>query len=284
MNRFVWLASYPKSGNTWFRVFLTNFLRDGDVPVNINDLADAPMASARAPFDTAVGYDSSNLRPDEIERLRPEVYLHLARQATEPIYCKIHDAFTALPDGRTLVPSKATRCAVYFVRNPLDVCVSFAQHAGHADFARTIREMADPEFCVSTSDGAQLPQRLFTWSEHVASWTERPDFSVKLIRYEDMNLKPEETFAAAVRFLGLPDDPVRVRKAMAFSGFEEMRRQEERGGFAEKPPGAKTFFRQGGVGSWRGVLSAAQVQRVIADHREVMMRMGYLTPAGEPVF
>lgn len=287
MNRLVWLASYPKSGNTWFRVFLSNFLRDADTPVGINQLGDGPMASERAAFDAAVGYDSSEMRADEIERLRPEVYLHQARTATETIYCKVHDACTRLPDGRPLIPPAATQCALYFVRNPLDICVSFAHHAGHEEFDRIIRRMADPThalFADHQHELNQLPQKLLTWSGHVSSWTEAPGIRVRTVRYEDLKLKAEETFAAAVRFIGLSDDPERVQKAIAFSRFEELRRQEEASGFAEKQPQAQAFFRRGEIGSWRGVLSPAQAQRVIDDHREVMARMGYLSPAGEPVF
>lgn len=287
MNRFVWLASYPKSGNTWFRVFLTNFLRDGDAPVSINDLADAPIASARAAFDLAVGYDSSEMLADEIERLRPEVYLHRARQAHEPIYCKIHDACTVLPDGRALVPPAATQCAIYIVRNPLDVGVSLAHHFGHGDIERVIREMADPAhalFATKAREMNQLRQKLLTWSGHVRSWVDAPEMRVHVVRYEDMKLKSEETFASALRFLGLPDDAARVRKAIAFSRFDELRRQEEASGFSEKLLQAKAFFRQGEVGSWREVLTSEQVRHLIAEHRTVMTQLGYLTPAGELTF
>ncbi|MEJ2083836.1 MAG: sulfotransferase, partial [Acidobacteriota bacterium] len=38
MTGIVWLASYPKSGNTWLRAFLMNFLDPGKRPVDINQL------------------------------------------------------------------------------------------------------------------------------------------------------------------------------------------------------------------------------------------------------
>ena len=43
----VWLASYPKSGNTWTRAFLTAYLGDEDQAVDINDLEGGPIASSR---------------------------------------------------------------------------------------------------------------------------------------------------------------------------------------------------------------------------------------------
>jgi hypothetical protein len=69
-----WLASYPKSGSTWFRVFHANLVRDGDEPVSINELDDTLHAGSRALFDETTGVEASDLTADEIDRLRPRVY------------------------------------------------------------------------------------------------------------------------------------------------------------------------------------------------------------------
>jgi hypothetical protein len=293
MNGIVWLASYPKSGNTWFRAFLTNFLRDGEEPAKINALGGGPIASARGPFDDAVGYDSGELTFDETDRLRPEVYLHLA-QRTPPEggvagarFCKVHDAYTFLPDGRPLFPPEATRSALHFVRNPLDVCVSSAHHSGHERYDRVVKDMGDPARCLAAADAAesnQLRQRLLTWSGHALSWADAPGIRVLTLRYEDMIARPEETFGAAVRFVGLPDDAARVKKAIAFSRFEELKKQEEAHGFYEKMARAKVFFRRGETGAWRGALTPEQSAKLIADHAAAMRRFGYLDDQGEPVF
>lgn len=55
-----------------------------------------------------------------------------------------------------------------------------------------------------------------------------------------------------------------------------MARQEASIGFKEKPPQAERFFRRGKAGTWREVLTSAQVNAVIASHAPMMMRMGYL--------
>ncbi len=74
------------------------------------------------------------------------------------------------------------------------------------------------------------------------------------------------------------------RNAADFSSFERVHAQEAENGYAGKPERAASFFRKGEAGSWRGVLAAEQVEGIIADHREVMERFGYLDAAGEPVF
>lgn len=287
MPRIVWLASYPKSGNTWFRTFLTNFLRDAPQPASINDLDGGHIASARAPFDAAVGYDSGELTPDEVDALRPEVYLHLAHKAKDTLYCKCHDAYTFLPDGRPLLPPAATQAALYFIRNPLDVAVSYAAHGGSTDYERAVKLLGKPDACVAVSDATepnQLRQRLLSWSRHVTSWATAPGIPVQVIRFEDMKLTPKATFTAAVRFLGLPADPARISKAIQFSRFEELQQQERASGFQERLPKATAFFRKGTTGSWREALTPEQAARVIADHADVMRQYGYLDAAGQPVY
>jgi hypothetical protein len=286
MNGIVWLASYPKSGNTWFRVFLTNLLRDAETPANINDLERTPIASARAVFDNRVGIEASDLTADEIDRLRPELYCHLAENAEGPLFMKIHDAYTAVTDDIPLIPAEATGCALYFIRNPLDVAVSFAHHSGW-EYAAAVSRLAKETLAFSGRPDrldTQLRQKLLSWTSHVLSWVDSPPFPVHVLRYEDMKMQPVETFTGAIRFAGLSHTESQVRKALEFSSFDVVREQEEAEGFHEKSPVAGRFFRKGEVGSWREELNEEQAERIVRDHREVMRRFGYLDEDGKIVF
>jgi aryl sulfotransferase len=282
----VWLASYPKSGNTWLRVFLTNLERHAGARASINDLDYVSASGARAHFDEAVGYKATELTHDEVDLLRPDVYEYERRVRDETFYCKVHDAFVTLPDGRPLFPPPPSSFgAVYLIRNPLDVCVSFAHHLGVEDLDAMIGSMADRAFAFADcprDPGPQLRQRLLTWSEHVRSWVDASEMPVHVMRYEDMRRRPLETFSACAEFLGLPHDPERIGCALENSSFEDLREEETRGGFKEAPS-ARPFFREGRVGSWRGRLTPRQANRIVRDHRDVMRRFGYLTDADEPV-
>jgi hypothetical protein len=282
----VWLASYPKSGNTWFRIFLTNLLRGGEIPADINELERTPIAGARDVFDEDVGFEASDLTADEIDRLRPEFYVHLAENAAEPLYMKIHDAYTCLEDARPLIPEKATHCALYFIRNPLDVAVSFAHHSGW-DCATSVVKMADNAFAFNSNPDRlhhQLRQKLLSWSNHVLSWMDQAPFPVCEIRYEDMKSQSLEVFTKAVRFIGLDHTREQIQKAIDFSSFDVVRQQEEAAGFHEKSPASCRFFRKGEVGSWRDELDENQARRIVQDHGEVMRRLGYLDAEGKIVF
>ncbi len=286
MKKIIWLASYPKSGNTWFRIFLANLLNGGDDPADINALEQAPNASARRIFDENMGFASSDLSAEEIDRLRPDLYRWLSENYDAPLCMKIHDAYTHLPDGTPLIPTEATFGALYFIRNPLDVVVSFAIHSGW-NYDRTLENMSDGSFSFSETPNrlnTQLRQKLFTWSGHVASWVDNAPFPVCVMRYEDMKTNPLETFEKAVRFMELPHTTKDIEKALDHCAFETLQKQEASKGFKEKSPSAPCFFRKGSFGSWRDELNLGQAQRVVEDHRIIMRRFGYLDQNGDIVY
>jgi aryl sulfotransferase len=278
MSRIVWLASYPKSGNTWLRVFLANFQSDNGTPADINNLKDRGISSDRQMVDEALGVKCSDLTPEEVDRYRPAVYRRLASRSEEPLYIKTHDAYILNSEGEPLIPSDATGSAVYLVRNPLDVSVSFARYT-----AKTIDETIDRmgRETAGLSDRHdrlhfQLRQRLLSWSQHVLSWLDQSAIRLHVMRYEDMCRQPVEIFAGAMRFLGLEDNLERVRRAASFSSFEGLRQQELDHGFKGKPLAAASFFRSGRAGGWHEALTRNQVERLVHDHGPVMRRLGYL--------
>jgi hypothetical protein len=269
----VWLASYPKSGNTWLRAIFANYRREKEGPADINRLG-SPIASRRHEFDEITGVEASDLTMDEIDSLRPAVYRHLAAHARDPLPQKIHDAYTP-----ALIPTDATRGAIYIIRNPLDVAVSYANHLG-ISVDRTIAWMRDETYTLAGGRRHlpnQLRQRLRSWSGHALSWLDQSAFPAHVMRYEDMSLRPSETFAAALDFAGLSPDIARLERAIENSSFEKLRQQEETHGFDERPSTTAVFFRQGKPGGWRDALEAPQVEKIVQDHAEVMRRFGYLS-------
>jgi len=278
VSQIVWLVSYPKSGNTWLRAFLANLLADNDTPADINNLNVGGIASNRRIADEALGLECSDLTPEEIERYRPEVYRSRANGSETLLFVKTHDAYTLNSDSEPLFPSDITRAAVYVVRSPLDVSVSFAQYATKT-IDEAIEGMARETMALAARHDRldlQLRQRLLSWSHHVSSWLDQIAIPVHVMRYEDISREPIEAFTGAVRFLGLEHDLERVRRAVTFSSFDTLRQQELKHGFREKPLHAESFFRSGRVGAWREILTKTQVERLIRDHGTIMRRLGYV--------
>lgn len=284
MGGIYWLASYPKSGNTWFRALLMNLKAGGAAPCEINKLDTGAIASCRSWIDETLGLDTADLTSEEIERLRPGVYRWSAREQTIS-YHKIHDAYILTDRGEPLTGQEGTLGAVYIIRNPLDIVLSAASH-WRMDLDKTIECMGMPGMELSNMRkglSGQVRQKLLSWSGHVSSWVDAPDLACLVVRYEDMLAVPHPTLTRAARFLGLPDDIECIDKAVRFSAFDELSRQENTNGFRECPPSVRRFFRRGTSGGWRDVLSPSQVDRIIADHSEAMIRFGYLDAAGRPL-
>lgn len=269
----LWLASYPKSGNTWLRAFIANYLDNGAHPVGINRLPELSFSDNRARyFEQVAGRPASEMSWPDINRWRPHVHRLLARARPGLVAVKTHSAMIVAEGVPTITVEVSDR-AIYIVRNPLDVVVSFAHHYG-LPLDNAVRAMGYPGLKTRPS-ADQVPQLLADWSRHVASWTQTEAFPVLTVRYEDMLARPLATFGAVVRFLNLPADRARLRRALRRSDFRVLAEQERREGFVEASSKAETFFRRGTAGGWRASLSEEQVTRVVRQHGPLMTRFGY---------
>jgi hypothetical protein len=282
--KIVWLASYPKSGNTWLRAFLTNFRHNASEPADINALDSSLIASTRHWFDDIVGIEASQLLDEEILALRPDFYRYAAAESAETLYLKIHDAYLPEVNGKPIVPADVTQGVIYVLRNPLDVVISFSHH-NHQSIAQTVQFINNTQATLARTHNKvhdQLPQRLRSWSQHVQSWLDQSDIPVYCIRYEDMKRDPTAVFTNVVRFLGLPDDPERISQAVANASFETLQSQEKQHGFRERIS-ASAFFRQGRSGQWLERLTPEEIACICHEHAATMQRFGYLSPTGETI-
>ncbi|GAB0114592.1 sulfotransferase domain-containing protein [Acidisoma sp. C75] len=275
MGQLLWIASYPKSGNTWVRAFLQNYIRDAAEPQDINDLmavTTGESAAARfAPFDPR---PASQYSIADVQRLRPLVHRAMAEARPGISLVKTHSALLVVAGEQTITRAVTAGC-IYILRDPRDVAVSFSHHLG-LSLDRTIAFMADPEAATGGTDDT-VYVRLATWSAHVHFWTHRPHPTLHVMRYEDLLADPHAGFGALIRFMGQEPEPERLARAVRFSDFGTLRAQEAERGFIEKPPQSRAaFFRAGEAGQWRRVLSPAQAARIEQDHATIMRRFGYL--------
>ena len=278
MGNILWIASYPKSGNTWVRAFIANYLQSGARPVDINSLHARSQAEAKAHLFARLvpGGDTTSLSLEEVCALRPMVQMDIAREAHGTVFVKTHN-FHGAYRGHPLHNSAVTSGAIYIVRNPLDVAVSMATY-----FGQSVDEAIDlmgEELTGTMNEPENVPQVISSWSTHVQSWTAQANPSFLVLRYEDLLEKPLKGFRKVVNLLGQPRDDRRLRKAIEHSSFRQLKGQEQAAGFNERHESARSFFRNGSQNQWRKVLNDTQIARIIAQHGEQMRRFRYL-PAG----
>jgi hypothetical protein len=267
------------------RVLLSNLISGAAAPENINRLSlQSPLAGSRSLFEDETLLESQLLRPDEADRLRPAVYQAFAASGDGgAVFMKAHDAWTRLADGAPLL-GRSARGALYFVRDPRDVAVSFACFQAR-DFDELIRDMNCTRTVLGPNE-AHLRQRLGDWSGHVRSWLEQTDIPVYLVRYEDLLGDAEDVLRGVLRFLGgtfdgNSDEALAIARAVRHAAFRSLQQQERETGFRERGRTERLlkdggpFFREGRAGSWRRRLNEEQVRRIETAHAATMTRLGY---------
>lgn len=270
----VWLASYPGSGNTWLRAFLANYLMGGETAIPLNDLSRIGYHDSAWPaYRDFAGRDPNLMPIVELLDVRRKVLEAIADNGADVNLVKTHHAKSRIK-GHWLIPADLTRTAIYLVRNPLDVVVSYADHWG------TTHEFAARHFTLPTNgipaSRKTVSQYLGTWSEHVRSWAKSENFRTLILRYEDLLADPEGSFAKVVRHIGAPVDDAVLRQAISFSSFDALAEQERTEGYSERGPKQERFFRFGRSGAWQNALDPALADRIRSDHGQVMAEHGYL--------
>ena len=282
---FVWLASYPKSGNTWVRAMLTAWdanrplaeaaegVSEGSGhPPDLGNLLGHSLLGERHYFDEQLGLDSDLLTLDELMTWRSHLYTREASQIVGWRIRKVHDVY----DHR-LFPREAAVGVIYVMRNPLDVAESYRHHY-QLSIEEAVQQMNESLNYIHWPIGASrdlLPQRIGTWSEHVRSWVEESGHILLLLRYEDMLADPRATLRRLIEAMGDRWDEARAQSTLQATSFTSLQNEELRTGFSERPPRARSFFRQGRSGAWRESLPPELARQICLDHGEMMKRYGY---------
>jgi aryl sulfotransferase len=292
MMRTIWLASYPKSGNTWFRILLANLTADSRLPFDINNLrGGGSLGSERGPFDRLTLIDSDLLTHDEIDSLRPLVYEQLAQGAMDEDdgsadvapparFVKTHDAYACTAKGEPLLAGRrGAEGAIVIVRDPRDVAPSLAHHKDCSiGDAITYLNNKSATLCGKTDRLLkQFRQYLPGWSGHIESWLGQSDIPVHLVRYEDMKADAAGTLGRALAFAQYDVSMDAIERAVRLADFTALQAQEREKGFREapRPQRGGIFFRRGEAGAWRDELTADEVARIESEHAPMMRRLGY---------
>jgi aryl sulfotransferase len=276
--RTVWLASYPKSGNTWVRAMLAALTaEDPTAELDVNSLGSGPIPSSRPQLESFLGFASSDLTQVELELLRPLCDAALDCALDELLFRKVHDSLYGTL-GSPIVPPERTRGAVYLARDPRDVAVSWAHHSAESH-EWAVAALADPGRALDeslTDLEPQTRQLLGTWSDHVTAWIDHDLFPVLTVRYEDIAADPIAELRRIACFAGLEPSDELLTAASRGASFERLRANEDREGFVERPGRDRPFFRRGVAGGWRDELDPELARRVERDHAVVMRRLGYV--------
>jgi aryl sulfotransferase len=272
--RTLWCASYPKSGNTWVRAIITALHRSQ--VIDINDLMGGGVRML-APL-TVLGVPLADLEPAEALQVRRLAWAHEKSREGSTIPRKTHDAYLPDVDGYPTSWQPRGALVIHVVRDPRDVAVSWAHHAGctHAE-AVAFLAAGDSAMGEGLSEGAA---RLGSWSSHTMSWLEQRDMPMLTLRYEDLNETPVATVCSIAAFIGHHITDAEANEIAETCRFEKLAALEIVEGFREQAAVDRPFFRRGEAGSWRRELDRALASALELEHATMMTRLGYLPDSG----
>ena len=176
--------------------------------------------------------------------------------------------------GMPTINLSVTAGAIYIVRNPLDVAVSLHRFLSisYEEVAEIMQAGSDYVFRVP---GASY-YHVGSWASNVDSWTRSQHQRLKIVRYEDMSIKPQETFAEIVNFLGFKNKVDRLPEVLSSISFSNLKDREKKQALGEHGFLQKPYFRKGQSRNWREEISPALVRKITQGSENLLERFGYL--------
>ncbi len=278
MKHLIWLASYPKSGNTWLRILLDSILFHAGEPVDINHVKTASLRILeRHNFEEFLEFDSGELTIEETNAFKRKYYLDYGQKRTEDTFVKTHEANVPVNGRECIIPEEVTKLSIYIVRNPLDIVASLSNHY-LVDINKAISIMGDSTYTFfrhAKGITSNIPEFIGDWSMHVKSWLNSKELPLLVVRYEDLLNNSIQTLRKITDALDYSVSDAVLARAVDNHSFQKLKGQESTHGFRERVAGTESFFRKGKSGSWKEELTQGQIRQVIQDHKEVMDNLGY---------
>ncbi len=278
MSSLIWLASYPKSGNTWVRTLFSHYMHASDGALDMTSLTGQPISDKRDSFDEILGVQSSDLTFEEIQQLRPLFHRLLAADMPATTLMKTHQAFQYTKQQEPFFAAASTQSAIYVIRNPLDVVVSYASFIGYS-FDRIIDLIGKQDAVVdrvSDTISQTLPYLLGDWASHVQNWQNQTLVPVKVVRYEDLHSNGMAVFREMLEFCGFDICEGRLQTTVRACSFDKLQRTEAQTGVSPIVSASGQFFRKGQSGEGQYSLSKVQRARIENMFGEEMQKHGYL--------
>tara|TARA_B100000989_G_C19456756_1_gene434362 strand:+ start:96 stop:929 length:834 start_codon:yes stop_codon:yes gene_type:complete len=254
----IWLASYPKSGNTWVRSFLSAYYFTDDGMFNF-DLLDN--------FKQFPSKDFINMKlsdPGEIVNYWHSIQDRLMENKKIKML-KTHNALISFNKTKFTLP-KYSLGAVYILRDPRNLITSLKDHTD-ITYDEALRFMCNEDTILYDTSSGDYDATHFisSWSTHYKSWTSDNNIKTMVIKYEDLETDCNKIFKDLVIFINklLKNSDVineeKLYNAIKSTNFKNLRKKEELGEFKESVISLKTnkkvkFFNLGFENKWQKIL------------------------------
>ena len=275
----IWISSYPKSGNTWVRTFISTYYLSSSDKFDFSMLKNIRQFPHEKFFDKKISDINSAINNWDLAQYNINLRNKL-------IFLKTHGALVKI-NNTAFTNKRHTLGAIYIVRDPRNVVTSLANHY-QLTFDESLKFMTNKKkFLLKKSDSSNFGNFTFlnSWSEHYKSWLYNKEFNLLFIKYEDLENDTLNTFKKIVKFLNKITkkdkkiDTDRLVKIIDTISFETLKKKENEEGFPEaiinNEKQTIDFFYLGKKNKWQKLLSSKQIDRINYIFNEDLKRLGY---------
>ena len=283
---FIWLASYPKSGNTLVRALLSSYFFSKDGIFNFKLIKNIKQFPNAGLFEN-LGIDIGNDKEVVKNYIKAQESIN---QKNSIQFLKTHSYLFNI-DNNPFTDLNNTLGVIYIVRDPRNVVTSYAHHNNISNEESVFRMTNSVHYggdIKSKHEADRAKVYLGSWSSNFNSWKSfEPVGKYLLIKYEELISNKEETFLKILKYIhelkkiNFAPDNKKLKNILESTTFEKMKSEEEKVGFSESKTILKTgekipFFNLGPKNKWQNILEPKIIKKIENSFNVEMKELGYL--------
>ena len=284
----IWLASYPKSGNTWIRSFLGSLLFNEQDEINFKSLSNIPQYPLRSHFNNLVNKNNiDDLNTVSSYWIKSQQIINSDKKVR---FLKTHHIFCNI-NGSNFTDYNNSLGVIYIVRDPRNVISSIKYHYSKESYSEAKNILFDEQRLLGKKFDENSPKLnrdmltlIASWKTHYNSWKNFKK-NYLLIRYEDLLNNPQSEFSKVTNYLSkvlkIKIDDKKKDLAIKLNNFENLKKTEAKYGFSEaikddNTGQTKKFFNLGPNNRWENMLDPEIRKSIEEKFKLEMKELDYL--------
>ena len=280
-----WIASYPKSGNTWLRTLISTYYYSKNGIFDQSILKNIGQFPEKRHF-VGFNYDQENVADTTKLWIKSQEKINADKKIR---FFKTHNVFGKV-NGYDFTNKQNSAGCIYVVRDPRNVITSLKNHY-EMNYETSLKWMTNSKNYIYDirnvkEDGYSDFQFISSWNMNYKSWRVQKKIPIKIIQYEDLLKETYVVFKDIIEFinktLNIKEEVNRdkLKNSVNSTHFNKLKSDEKKNGFVEAVPSKKNekkipFFNLGPDNDWRKILDKDQQSNLTKIFKEDLIELGY---------